>query len=297
LAGSGRRSGHILACSEDTASQNVKVKPALSEIIAPSYFVAIHGDALIYYDREGVNMDLTRDYTKDSNGEDPDKASPSLNADHRMLWQKQLPNGRFFNLESANDRGYLLVHKSESGEEMYLSSDGLGHSLFKDYDDASYARSFPHEAISKQLRKEIEDFWRQQVGIAWYIIFPAFQKGGHTINQARGVHPKICDRFDLTVECIRRYYKKEEANNPLYESLDRYKDFFDLFGSFDGYIVFFHLQDLLETDNQSIRFWLPFDDFERSPLPQSPEEYKQYKENVCRFFEARRNRIAQAITK
>ena len=31
LCSSGRRSGHILACSEDTASQNVKVKPALCE--------------------------------------------------------------------------------------------------------------------------------------------------------------------------------------------------------------------------------------------------------------------------
>ena len=142
-------------------------------------------------------MDLNRDYTKDSNGEDPDKASPSLNADHQTLWQKHLPNGNFFNLESANDRGYLLVHKSGSGDEMFFSSDALGHSLFKDYDDPSNARSFPHEQISKQLRKEIEDFWRQQVGIAWYIIFPAFQKGGHTINQARGVHPKICDRFDF----------------------------------------------------------------------------------------------------
>ena len=35
LCSSGRRSGHILACSEDASSQNVKVKPALSEIIAP----------------------------------------------------------------------------------------------------------------------------------------------------------------------------------------------------------------------------------------------------------------------
>jgi len=34
LAGSGRRSGHILACREDTASQNVKVKPTLSAILA-----------------------------------------------------------------------------------------------------------------------------------------------------------------------------------------------------------------------------------------------------------------------
>ena len=32
LAGSGRRSGHILACGEDASSQNVKVKPALADM-------------------------------------------------------------------------------------------------------------------------------------------------------------------------------------------------------------------------------------------------------------------------
>jgi hypothetical protein len=246
---------------------------------------------------KGVNMDLNRDYTKDSNGKDPDKASPSLNADHIRLWQKNLPNGRFFNLESAYDRGYLLLHKSESGEELYLSSDGLGHSLFKDHDDASYSWLFPHEEISKKLREEIEDFWRQQTGIAWYIIFPAFKRGGQTINQARGVHPKICDRFDLTLECIRRYYQKEKGQNPLRNALQRYRDFFDLFVDFEGYVTFFYLQDLLDDRHSSIDFWLPFDNFERSPLPQSPEEYKHYKDNVCRVFAARRDRIAKALTK
>jgi|JI8StandDraft_1071087.scaffolds.fasta_scaffold56552_3 hypothetical protein len=38
LCSSGRRSGHILACSEDPASQNVKVKPTFADI-AKRYFV------------------------------------------------------------------------------------------------------------------------------------------------------------------------------------------------------------------------------------------------------------------
>ena len=32
IGGLARRSGHILACGEDASSQNVKVKPALSDI-------------------------------------------------------------------------------------------------------------------------------------------------------------------------------------------------------------------------------------------------------------------------
>lgn len=240
-------------------------------------------------------MDLNIDYYSDAAGKDPDKYSPSLNEHHRMLWQKPLPNGKIFNLESVRDNGYLLLHKPEMGGELYLSSDALGHSLFPDYDKASYSRSFPHEAISKQLRDVIEDFWKQQVGIAWYIIFPAHMRNGHTINQARGVNPKILDRFDLTLECIRRYYQRDQGQNPLYEALNRYKDFFGLFTDFEGYISFFYLQDFLKTKHHSIDFWLPFDNFERPPLPQSPEEYKHYKDKVCSVFTARRERIAKTL--
>lgn len=241
-------------------------------------------------------MDLKRDYTADAGGKDPDKFSPSLNEHHRIIWQKPLPSGKLFNLETVKDNGYLLLHKPEKGEELYLSSDALGHSLFPDFDRASYARSFPYEEISKQLPDVIEDFWRQQVGISWYIIFPAFMRDGHTINQARGVNSKIQDRFDLTLECIRRYYGGDQKLNPLHEALNRYKDFFDLFVNFEGYVSFFYLQDFLQTAGHSINFWLPFDEFERPPLPQSPEEYKRYKENVCSVFAARRERIAKALT-
>ena len=33
--------------------------------------------------------------------------------------------------------------------------------------------------------------------IGGHIVFPAHRKNGFTINQARGVNRKICDRFDL----------------------------------------------------------------------------------------------------
>lgn len=242
-------------------------------------------------------MDLHRDYYSDASGKDPDKFSPSLNEDHRTLWQKPLPTGGIFNLESVKDNGYLLLHKPTNGGELYLSSDALGHSLFSDYDKAAYSRSFPYKAISQQLRGVIKDFWRQQVGIAWYIIFPAFMRNGHTINQARGVNSKILDRFDLTLECIRRYYEKDPGLNPLYDALNRYKDFFDLFKDFEGYVSFFYLQDFLKPRNHSLDFWLEFDEFERPPLPRNPDEYKQYKENVCSVFAARRERIAKALAK
>ena len=71
-----------------------------------------------------------------------------------------------------------------------------------------------------------------------------------TINGSRGINHKIKDRFDLTLECIRRHYFNED--NPLSDTLQRYSDFFSLFQKFQGYIDFFLLQDLkceIYTDN------------------------------------------------
>lgn len=76
----------------------------------------------------------------------------------------------------------------------------------------------------------------------------------------RGWYPRIADRFDLTLVCIRRHYLGERAN-PLGEVFHRYADFFALFGDFSGYVSFFLLQHLVEEDGESIRFFHPFDDF------------------------------------
>ncbi len=61
--------------------------------------------------------------------------------------------------------------------------------------------------------------------------------GTMTINGARGFHPKIKDRFDLTLECVCRHYSG--LLSPLCERLARYGDFFALFIKFEGYVHFF----------------------------------------------------------
>lgn len=44
------------------------------------------------------------------------------------------------------------------------------------------------------------------------------------------------DRFDLTLECIRRHYLNMDS--PLAPTLSRYTKFFALFGDFPGYVSF-----------------------------------------------------------
>ena len=73
--------------------------------------------------------------------------------------------------------------------------------------------------------------------IGGMMVFPGNRiKGKWTINQARGCLKNISDRFDLTVECIRRHYARQSS--PLGETLARYNDSFALFEDFSGYADF-----------------------------------------------------------
>ena len=124
------------------------------------------------------------------------------------------------------------------------------------------------------------------------IIFPANRvEGKSTINGARGFHPLIKDRIDLTLECIRRYYNNEIS--PLTEVLTRYTDFFALFGNFKGYVEFFLLQDLVIEDFSAIKFLIPFGDFKTPAIPKTIDEYLSYKHLTINFVNERNQRIVE----
>lgn len=76
----------------------------------------------------------------------------------------------------------------------------------------------------------------------------------------------------------------------MYETFLRYNRFFDLFETFEGYVNFFLLNDLL--DNQrNIRFYLPFEEFKKRPQFNDVSEYLVYKERTMNFIEAWNKRI------
>jgi hypothetical protein len=76
--------------------------------------------------------------------------------------------------------------------------------------------------------EEREMFQRIGYTIGDMIVFPGNKVDNKmTINGARGCHPRIKDRFDLTLECIRRHYSGERS--PLSDTLARHADFFELF--------------------------------------------------------------------
>ena len=224
-----------------------------------------------------MTVDTTFNVYSDARGGDPDSTSPTLRSYHKMLWSKTLPNGKKFELNYEN--GFYLYHNSEIGE-FILGSDAITH---------SYKNHKRKHWLTKQITNEVDELFDTGSTIGAYTVFPNNRVDGkHTINQARGINSLIDDRFDLTLECIRLFYLGE--GNPLYDTLLRYKNFFDLFKSFTGYIKFFLLDDLV-GENQNIKFYLPFDDFKTKPTFSDIDEYLIYKKGVMDFIKSRNERI------
>ncbi len=219
------------------------------------------------------------DFRKDTKCGDADTDSKKLYAVQKFLWSKTLPCGRFFDIDVFGNSRLLLKSKICDN----LSSDRMCPHFDEKYDTK----------ISSWLSEEEKEELKYKVRtIGGHIVFPAHMKNGFTINQSRGVNRKICDRFDLTLECIKRFYLGKES--VLFSTFERYKDFFDLFIDFKGYVDFFLLQDFV-NDKYEINFSLPFDNFERSPLPLTKEEYQRYKNHTIELIDKRNNRILKYI--
>ncbi len=223
-------------------------------------------------------INISFDVRSDANGKDPDSASSTLKNYHTILWSKPLPNGKMFHL---NQEGKYLNHKSELGE-YHLSSDSIIHTYYKWKRMKNIIDEIPDGVV--------ESFFDIAYTIGRFIIFPGNKKDGlNTMNQERGTNRKINDRFDLTLECIRRYYVNESS--PLSEVISRYDDFFQLFTDFKGYCDFFPLQDLVNDSYTAIKFFLPFEGFVNNPLPRDTNEYIEFMENNLEFLSKRNNRI------
>jgi hypothetical protein len=229
-------------------------------------------------------IDITFDFRSDTPpGRDPDAFSPTLRRYHQFLWSKPLPSGVPFVLDITAPP--YLHHLSPLGE-FWLSSDAV---------IPSFTRSLKLAHIIDQIPEaEHDEFNRIGYTIGGMMVFPANQVDRKmTINGARGFHPRIKDRFDLTVECIRRHYLDELS--PLGDTIARYADFFALFDDFAGYVGFFLLQDLVNEATSTVKFFTPFQDFTASPLPGTLDAYLSYRQRAIRFIESRNRRIAAYV--
>lgn len=212
---------------------------------------------------------------------DPDSKSKTMQLYHKLLYSKPLPNGDNLCLTIGQGKDYLTWKNFRFGSDSIITSFRYNH----------YRKMI--EQVSKILpnyREYFENYTHQSYTLGGEIIFPK-KRGG--INQSRGCNVYIKDRWDLTLECIRRYYLGESS--PLYQTLLDNKSFFDLFVDFKGYVDFFYLQDCVDENYSSVNFWIGNGDFEFFPLPKTVNEYFLWIENELSFVKKRNLRINEDL--
>jgi hypothetical protein len=241
----------------------------------------------------GETIDVTFDLRSDSSGRDADTWSRTLANYHRLLWSRPLPSGTRFDLDLSGPP-YQLHHRSEELGEFRLSSDAVVPTWLRfDEQDTRWAKVAT--IIEPIPETECKEFRHISYTIGGMMIWPCNKVPGvMTINQARGCNRSIDDRFDLTLECIRRYYLGERSQ-PLGNTLAAYPEFFGLFGDFAGFVDFFLLQDLVSAHTQTVKFMMPFDSFATGPLPQNLHAYRWYRERAIEFIQSRNRRIAAHV--
>lgn len=230
-----------------------------------------------------TEFDISFDFRNDSICGDPDCDSLILYDTHKSLWRKELPSSVTLSLETLRLGGKY---------GRFVLKNNLFDNLSSDRMCPHYVGKYSGRFDNWLSDAEKEDFKHIVRTIGGHIVFPAHKKNGFTINQARGVNRKICDRFDLTLECIRLFYINKQS--PLHSALIRYNDFFHSFKNFKNYIDFFLLQDFVD-ENYLVKFSLPHDNFLRSPLPLNMEEYRLYRDNIFEDIRKRNARILKFV--
>lgn len=224
-------------------------------------------------------IDINFDFRSDSNGEDPDSYSPTLNKYHQSLWSKELPNGEVMELRREGPPFTLLW------KDFVLSSDSIIVEL--KYEKNKRMINQVYEIVDDG-DAYYENLLRRSYSIGGMIVFP---KHVNSMNQRRGTSKYISDRWDLTLECIRRYYIGEDS--PIYEVIENDKAFFDLFVDFKGYVDFFFLQDCVSEDYSKVDIWCGDATFEKSGLPETVEDYFEFIRKEHEFLDKRNQRILE----
>ncbi|WP_430227591.1 DUF6994 family protein [Pseudarthrobacter oxydans] len=224
----------------------------------------------------------------------PTRKARGSGPDHELLWTKKLCSGDGFapSASSAGPNEYL-IYTDATGARFCYGSDAI---------TASYTTWMRPQALVDAIAGLTEEqqarYLRPHYTIGSAMIWPVRKKDRPTINQARGTRSLISDRIDLTLECIRRHYAGE-PESPLADVINAYADFFALFGEREEglkcFVDFFHFQDLVTTDYDEVRFFLPFDNFQRRGTPKTTEEYVEYRENVLDFINKRGQRMARWV--
>lgn len=250
---------------------------------------------------ENIDRFVTQYLDNHDKVRDIDTYSQTLREYQACIYKKALQrhNNIIFDLKLGNNPEYDYLYWNDSiyyGDDLAKSrfaSDSIVNmqERYKPVRDNDFVPDLTDEGIKRILKEYV----KSASTIGGEIIFP---KHPNSINAARGRNPKIKDRFDLTLECIKRFYEQrdnqEKEYNPLYDALKADEKFFDLFDDFGDYVEFFYLDGSYVQDGE-IKFFIggkPNFDNNFTPLPTSLEEWEQLYKNQMACLAARNEKIA-----
>ena len=240
-----------------------------------------------------MDIDVNFDFTNDTTGYwsnywgndyifgrsnvDPDLSCKTLFIFHEQLYSRRLPNGDNLVINYSKDKNCLVGNGIRFGNDSIATS----------FRSSRYANLIG--AVASEIddfKSYIENYVHKSYTLGGEIIFP---KMVGSINQMRGCNPYIRDRWDLTLECIRRYYKNEES--PLFTTLKNNDGFFKLFVDFKGYVDYFFLQDYVSEDYNEVKFLIETNCFETDPVPKNVQEYCTWIDKTIELIARRNKRI------
>ena len=239
-----------------------------------------------------VHFDFTKDCTPNfwdgfwernsglgAGNSDPDSRSPMARRYHQLLWSRPLPNGEVMKLEDGRSKFYLRWN------ELYFGSDSIT-ATFRYYKNKDFLEKV--RKVVPEYESFVESYLRKLYTIGGLMLFPSFRMA---LNQSRGFNARISDRWDLTLECIRRYYHGESS--PLDKCLNHptNQEFFNMFLDFKGFVDFFFLQDCVTEDYSKVIMWLDTPLFDTNPIPKTTEDYFDFINKELTFVEQRNKRI------
>lgn len=221
-----------------------------------------------------LQLDVSKIYNMPN--KDPDKYNDELGKAHCILWSSKNKLG-----ELGHSK-YNRLSTTINGIEFIFTPDSITNSYYKNKTVSSF---------DDEVQQLIEEYKRKENTIGSSIIFPIRIDGQSiiwTMNRARGLSKKVHDRFDYSLECIKRYYDKNE-DNPLLKAVEKSSKFFDTFDSFKEYVDFFFLNDLVDENYNVISFTdtIDFD----CAIPKTKESYIKYLKNTMTFVKKRDLRI------
>ncbi|MBR2286081.1 MAG: hypothetical protein IJ866_01320 [Alphaproteobacteria bacterium] len=234
-------------------------------------------------------------WNTDNSDNDPDLKSRLLRRYHFLLWNnKDLPNGKPFKLtESPFMENYLCYNGDDTKR---LGADTIVN-LYTHHNNRFIMPILTKLEKDRNYQKRKNTYIHKSYTIGGNLIFP---KDPKSVNQSRGNIYVLADRIDLTMECIRIWYEDKNTPTPLTNVLSADAWFFNLFGTFEEYIDFFLLQDLVKKKRgkYAVKIFLrrnTKDDERFAGYPSNVREWRVLARKEMAFLKQRNRRIKKYI--